>query len=176
MYGQSVRLPLGRGLRGDVKGCRQRGGCWWACANRLRSSDVGCALRLHCNKNPIYVFPEKELRGLSPNFHTECVCERFVYSQYRSAYKSCRKICGPILGIYNSLTDTWMCQLGLKPHNSFSGNICFDFLVLCLCSVRSIVARIGVRPGWWNSAISYAYKMSLKIYNPLFNSPPCQWK
>ncbi len=24
---------------------------------------------LHCNKNPIYVFPEKELRGLSPNFH-----------------------------------------------------------------------------------------------------------
>jgi hypothetical protein len=22
---------------------------------------------LHCNKNPIYVFPEKELRGLSPD-------------------------------------------------------------------------------------------------------------
>ncbi len=24
--------------------------------------------RVHCNENPIYVFPEKELRGLSPNF------------------------------------------------------------------------------------------------------------
>jgi hypothetical protein len=24
---------------------------------------------LHCNESPIYVFPEKELRGLSPNFH-----------------------------------------------------------------------------------------------------------
>ncbi len=24
---------------------------------------------LHSNENPIYVFPEKELRGLSPNFH-----------------------------------------------------------------------------------------------------------
>ncbi len=24
---------------------------------------------LHCNENPIYLFPEKELRGLSPNFH-----------------------------------------------------------------------------------------------------------
>ncbi len=24
--------------------------------------------QLHCNENPIYVFPEKELRGLSPNF------------------------------------------------------------------------------------------------------------
>jgi hypothetical protein len=23
----------------------------------------------HCNENPIYVFPEKELRGLSPKFH-----------------------------------------------------------------------------------------------------------
>jgi hypothetical protein len=23
----------------------------------------------HCNENPIYVFPEKELHGLSPNFH-----------------------------------------------------------------------------------------------------------
>jgi hypothetical protein len=27
-------------------------------------------LDMHCNENPIYVFPEKELRGLtSPNFH-----------------------------------------------------------------------------------------------------------
>jgi hypothetical protein len=24
---------------------------------------------VHCNENPIYVFPEKELRDLSPNFH-----------------------------------------------------------------------------------------------------------
>jgi hypothetical protein len=28
----------------------------------------------HCSKNPIYVFPEKELRGLSPNFHIHTVC------------------------------------------------------------------------------------------------------
>jgi hypothetical protein len=24
---------------------------------------------MHCNENPIYVFPEKQLRDLSPNFH-----------------------------------------------------------------------------------------------------------
>jgi hypothetical protein len=24
---------------------------------------------LHCKENPIYVFPEKKLRGLRPNFH-----------------------------------------------------------------------------------------------------------
>ncbi len=34
----------------------------------------------HCNENPIYVFPEKELSGISPNFHTHsCLCERFIY-------------------------------------------------------------------------------------------------
>ncbi len=30
-----------------------------------------------CNENSIYVFPDKELRGLSPNSHL-CVCERFI--------------------------------------------------------------------------------------------------
>ncbi len=34
---------------------------------------------LHCNENPTYVFLEKKLRGLSPNFHSSCVCERFLY-------------------------------------------------------------------------------------------------
>ncbi len=24
---------------------------------------------MHCNENPIYLFPEKQLRGLSSNFH-----------------------------------------------------------------------------------------------------------
>jgi hypothetical protein len=33
---------------------------------------------LLCNENPIYVFAEKELRGISPNFHIH-VCERFMY-------------------------------------------------------------------------------------------------
>ncbi len=41
--------------------------------------------QVHCNENPIYVFPGKELRGLSPNFHS-CVCERFIYSQDQSTY------------------------------------------------------------------------------------------
>jgi hypothetical protein len=30
----------------------------------------------------------------------------------------CREICGPILGIYKSLTDTWMWKLGLRPRYS----------------------------------------------------------
>ncbi len=30
----------------------------------------------------------------------------------------CRKICWPILGVYKSLTDTWMWKLGRRPNNS----------------------------------------------------------
>jgi hypothetical protein len=33
------------------------------------SSFPGCINELHFIENPIYLFPEKELRGLSPNFH-----------------------------------------------------------------------------------------------------------
>ncbi len=49
---------------------------------------------------------------------------------------SCNRIGRSIVGIYKSLTDTWMWKflLGLWPCNSFSGNICFEFLVLDHCS------------------------------------------
>ncbi len=48
---------------------------------------------------------------------------------------SCNRIGRPIMGIYKSLTDTWMWNSGLRPRNSFSGNIFSKFSVLCLCSV-----------------------------------------
>jgi hypothetical protein len=41
-----------------------------------------------------------------------------------------------IVGINKLLTDTWMWKLGLWPRNFFFGNICFEFSVLVLCSVR----------------------------------------
>ncbi len=34
----------------------------------------------------------------------------------------CRKIGAPNVGIYRSLTDTWMWKLGLRSRNSFPGN------------------------------------------------------
>ncbi len=33
------------------------------------SSSLSLAISLHCNENSIYVFPEKELHGLSPSFY-----------------------------------------------------------------------------------------------------------
>ncbi len=47
---------------------------------------------------------------------------------------SCSRIGDPIC---KSLTDTWMWKLGLWPRNSFSGNICFEFSALVLCSVHT---------------------------------------
>jgi hypothetical protein len=55
-------------------------------------------------RNSKQIFPEKELRGLIPNFHIH-VSVSDLYCQDRSAF-CCKKICGPILGIYKALTDT----------------------------------------------------------------------
>ncbi len=51
------------------------------------------------------IFPEKEYRGLSPNFH--------IHASVRDLYISTiglpillEEICGPILELYISLTDT----------------------------------------------------------------------
>ncbi len=66
---------------------------------------------LHCNENPIYLFPEKELCGHSPNIHIH-VSESDLYfpeSFCIFSYKS-----RPILGIYKSLTDTWMWEFGTE--------------------------------------------------------------
>ncbi len=80
-------------------------------------------------------------------FPHSCVCERFIYSQDRSTYCiSCSRIGRSIVGIYKSLTDTWMWKLGLWLRNSFSGIFVFNFSVLVLCSVES--SRITL-PGSW---------------------------
>ncbi len=40
----------------------------------------------NCKENPIYAFPEKELRGPQSQFQHLCVSKRFAYSQDRSTY------------------------------------------------------------------------------------------
>ncbi len=62
----------------------------------------------------------------------------------------CSIIGGSIVGIHKSLTDI-MWELGTRPHSFIAGNICFQFLVQCLCSA-SCIAKINdilMRPYFW---------------------------
>ncbi len=59
------------------------------------------------------IFPEKEYRGLSPNFHIH-VSVSNLYIPMIDLPIMLQEICGLILGIYKSLTDTWMWKLGLR--------------------------------------------------------------
>ncbi len=54
----------------------------------------------------------------------------------------CCRIGRPILGIHKLLTGTWMWKLVLKPRNSFSGNVFFEFSELCLSSEYTFIDTI----------------------------------
>jgi hypothetical protein len=80
----------------------------------------------------MYLFPEKELRGLRPNVHIHVSC---VYIP---------RIGPHIFLQQNSQTDCGNIQIAHRHMNveirteaahSFSGNMCFELSVMCLCSV-----------------------------------------
>jgi hypothetical protein len=50
----------------------------------IRCSDRNC--RPHCIENPMYVFPEKELRCLSPDFHIHVSVSDLYIFRDRSTY------------------------------------------------------------------------------------------
>ncbi len=56
-------------------------------------------------KNSKQIFPEMEYRALSPNFHIH-VSVSELYVPTKELPFLLEEICGPILGIYKSLTDT----------------------------------------------------------------------
>ncbi len=73
----------------------------------------------HYNENTIYVFSEKELRGLSPNLTSMCMWAIFIFQESVHIF-SCSRMSRRIVGIYKTLrADTWMWKLELRPSNSF---------------------------------------------------------
>ncbi len=72
-------------------------------------------------ENSKQIFPEKELRGHSPNFHIQ-VSVSDLYIPMIDLPILLQEICGPILGIYKSITGTRMWKLGLRPPNSQKRN------------------------------------------------------
>jgi hypothetical protein len=63
------------------------------------------ALQRQNAKNLKQIFPEKEYRGLSPNFHIH-VSVSELYIPTMGLPFLLEEICGPIPEIYKSLTDT----------------------------------------------------------------------
>ncbi len=51
---------------------------------------------------------------------------------------SCSRIGRSMVGLYKSLTDTWMWILRLRARNSFAGNMFLEFSVLVLCSAADL--------------------------------------
>jgi hypothetical protein len=63
------------------------------------------ALQRKNAENLKQIFPEKEYRGLSPNFHIH-VSVSELYIPTMGLPFLLEEICGPILGLYKPLTDT----------------------------------------------------------------------
>jgi hypothetical protein len=96
------------------------------------SSFPGRISELHCNENPIYVFPEKEYcADLVPISTFMCLSAIYIFLRSVHIFSFCR-IGRPMGGIYSIDCSE---KLGLRPCNFFSGNICFDFLycVFAVC-------------------------------------------
>jgi hypothetical protein len=90
--------------------------------------DIPAALQRQNAENLKQIFPEKEYRGLSPNFHIHVSLSE-LYIPTMGLPFLLEKICGPILGIYKSLTDTRMWKIGaeatLFPEKEYINGIAF---------------------------------------------------
>jgi hypothetical protein len=77
--------------------------------------------------------PRKGISGPQSQFPHSCVCERFICIFPRSVSLFCwrKYACIPILGLYKSLTDTWMLKLVLRPRYSQKRNIKVGFSLQC---------------------------------------------
>ncbi len=104
-------------------------------AYKFNNLDSGQSVRVHTAKAIPFLYSFSGNCAASAPISTFMCHERFLYSQDRSTYSiSSSRNGSSIVGIYNSLKDTWMWKLGLRPRYSFSVNICFEFLAFFLCS------------------------------------------
>ena len=75
-------------------------------------------LQRQCAKNLKQIFPEMKLQGVVPNSYIYVsVCDLYI-----PTISGCSQICGLIVGIYKSLTDTRKWKLETSPRSLISGN------------------------------------------------------
>ncbi len=69
----------------------------------------------------------------------------------------CREICGLILRIYKSLTDTWLWKFGLRPRNSQKRNTYMGFSLQC-------------GPIWWTADLLTLRRSGSKVQFQLYET------
>jgi hypothetical protein len=75
---------------------------------RMRQLDqLPMLFSLRCKDNPMFVFPEKKLLGLIPNFYIHISVSGLYFITIGPPI-SCSQIGRPIVGLYKSLTDMYM--------------------------------------------------------------------
>ncbi len=104
-------------------------------------------------------FQNRIIMFLSPRSYTY-ISVRDLYISRTGLPILCREICGPILEIYKSLTDTWMWKLGLRPKEYINGIfVAVPFNVKYMLSPAplhsAVYGRRAVTPG-----PDYAYSYS----------------
>jgi len=114
-----IALPLSLSLCVPASMCASFNTClplfWSACtAKKMYSQERNCATSV-----PISTF--MFLRAI------------YVFPQIVHLF-SCRRIGRRVVGIYKSLTEMWMQELGLQLLSFISGNICFELPMQCIPS------------------------------------------
>ncbi len=102
------------------RGGRESNDNFFACRDNVST------LQRQNAENLKQMFPEKEYRGRGisvPISTFMCLWANYTYIPTMGLPFLLEEICRLILGIYKSLTDTWMWQLGLRPRNSQKMNI-----------------------------------------------------
>ncbi len=77
----------------------------------LDIAGITATLQGQYTKNSKQIFTEMKLRGVSPRFYIH-VSVSDLYITTIGLPVICKKIGGPIVGIYKTLTDTLMCECG----------------------------------------------------------------
>ncbi len=99
------------------------------------------------------IFPDEEYRGLRPNIYIHASVSD-LYIPMIGLPILLEEICRPILGLYKSLTDTWMLKLRLRPRYSQKRNAYMGFSLQCVLNKNNFGIRKGAdlqpprRQGW----------------------------
>jgi hypothetical protein len=96
----------------------------------------------HCNENPIYVFPEKKLHGLSPNFHIHASVSDFYIHRIGPCIFSCSRIGRQIPGntvhtVYINCSQTYALEIGTEAAQFLLLGIFVSNFRYCVFAVQS---------------------------------------